>query len=153
MRQFESTLRPKLSDLEPYRSRLLDYWKLPLERYTEGDLTKRTLENPEDSSLRFLERYGSDSRAPSLWIDGSFDVWERAWNFDWEPVRHGNLKADGLDEVLDRVRAWKPPEFPSVKELAERYGNTESELLHPSAISLEKKWRDRHLQTVHGIDG
>ena len=78
-------------------------------------------------------------------------------------VKHyGNLRHDGVDEVLNRAMAdgitsyediWFPGEPAlSVQELGARFGDAQSQRIHPQALSIRDWWmeRARRADRLHG---
>jgi MoaA/NifB/PqqE/SkfB family radical SAM enzyme len=140
---YEETLRPRLSDLEPVRHHLEERWGGLLEQYTEAFLTARMLDSCDTSHP--TEKSSPGREVARLVVDGAFDVYEKPWLFEHGLVKLGNLKTDGLSAVLDRYAARKPPSYPDVADLARRYGDPESTLVHRRAASLHTKWIARWL--------
>jgi RNA polymerase sigma-70 factor (ECF subfamily) len=145
LRDYELSLRPRLSDFESLPSEWKPFLELSYDRYTEGSWVKKILNDPTDPSLK--EGFSDISDGEGcfiLAIDRFFDVYQRPYNFDWPPVKHGNLKTDGLAAILDRMEAWRPPKLPDLATLAERYGDINSTLIHRNAFSVRNKWLDSY---------
>jgi hypothetical protein len=137
------SLRPRLSDFESLPSEWKPFLELSYDRYTEGSWVEKILNDPTDPSLKEGFSDVSDGEGCFiLAIDRFFDVYQRPYNFDWPPVKHGNLKTDGLSVILDRMEAWRPPKLPDLTTLAERYGDINSTLIHRNAFSVRNKWLD-----------
>ena len=66
--------------------------------------------------------------------------------------RYGNLRRDGVDEVLSRAMAdgpssddelWFPGEqLPPVQELAARFGDAQSQRIHGGPVSIRYWWME-----------
>ncbi len=142
LRTYESDLRPKLTDLE----------KLPpgvdIEKYTESSWIEKILAEPDDLSLmtQGFDDVSDDEGCYILIIDERFDVYREPYNFEWPPVKLGNLKADGLPVILDRLEAHQTPQLPELVTLAEKYGDRDSTLIHRYAFSVRNKWLDMYWQ-------
>jgi len=143
LRDYELSLRPRLSDFENLPSEWFDKpsSELSHDRYTEGSWVEKILSDPTNPSLKEGFSDVSD-RDFILAIDRFFDVYQHSYNFDWPPVKHGNLKTDGLSVILDRMEAWRPLHLPNLTTLAERYGDINSTLIHSKALSMRNKWLD-----------
>ena len=80
-----------------------------------------------------------------LRISPSFDVTEL---FESRPaVHHGNVKRDGIDAVWTHIMGTCLSPMPEPEVLAQRYGDSQSEALHPGIYSVYMKlcdayWRD-----------
>ncbi len=147
LRKYEKTLRPTLSDLKPIEEPLRKFWDLPLDQYTEAAWTKKILADPLDPALNLIPPLDTSRQTLSLIVDANFDLYERGeFTFEWPPIKHGNLKAEPLETLLDRIRQWQPPKIPDTSTLAKTYGNPDSQLIHKYATSVHLKWIDLHLQ-------
>jgi len=145
LRAYESQLRPMLSHLEPLQPDLATFWEPPYDKYTERFWTEKILSQPIDPSLKQGFSDVSDGVGAFILAVGRFfDVYQRPYNFDLPPVKHGNLKTDGLAAILDRMEAWRPPQLLDLTTLAEKYGDKNSTLIHPNAFSVRNKWIDIH---------
>ena len=81
-----------------------------------------------------------------LIVDETFDVYREPYNFDWPPLKLGNLKADGLPAILDRLETSQAPELPDLVTLAQKYGDRDSMVIHRYAFSVRNKWLDMYWQ-------
>jgi MoaA/NifB/PqqE/SkfB family radical SAM enzyme len=145
LRDYELSLRPRLSDFEGLPSEWFDkpFLELSDDRYTEGSWKEKILNEPRDPSLKEGFSDVSDGEGSFiLAVDRFFDVYQQPWNLDWPPVKHGNLKTDGLSVILDRMEAWRPPHLPNLTTLAKRYGDSNSTLIHRYVSSVRNKWLD-----------
>jgi hypothetical protein len=147
LRVYERKLRPRPADLEPVRDYLRAQWGRDLEGFTESNWVRRLLD-PSDPLPR-PQRPVRSKRSVGLIVDRAFDVWEEPPLREHAAVRHGNLKTDGPEAIMDRLQAWQPRDYPGVEELAALYGDPDSDLLHRNPTSLYVKWIDRWL-TEHG---
>ncbi len=155
LRTYEQTLRPRPADLEPIRHHVCERWGGDLEDYTEGSWVSRLLD-PADS-LALPEQPRDQAKGAAFIVDAAFDIYEMPWPYAWSMmrhgrVRHGNLRADGLDAIIERHLAWERPHYPTATELAQRYGDRNSDLMHRNPMSLRAKWIDRWL-AEHGSAG
>jgi len=149
LRVYESKLRPRLSDLEALRPELEQFIKPPYDRYTEGYWAEKVQNQPQSvSEKQLLDEVGGESdakfyeRNAILVVDRFFDVYERSYHYDWQPVKQGNLKTDGALAILEKVRAWQPREYPDIPMLAQGFGDRNSMLIHTKLSSLQGKWLD-----------
>lgn len=146
LRAFETSLRPSLSDLVPMADVLRRFWPLPAEEYTESRWIEKILAQPKGESLCGFDLESTGRDDVCLAIDRDFDVFERAHNYNWEPIRHGSLEEDGIKAILDRVRAWCLPTFPDEATLARDFGDPSSMLIHRNVTNLVIKWMDLYLR-------
>jgi len=146
LRVYESSLRPRLSDFEMFQPVLEAFWTPPYDRYTESHWTEKILNQPTDPSLKQdSDPECSDGEgAFILAVDRFCDVYQLPYNFDWAPVKHGNLKTDGLAAILDSMEAWRPPQYPDIITLTEKYGDRKSTLIHRYPLSVQLKWIDNY---------
>ena len=86
-----------------------------------------------------------------LTVDRKFDVYERAYNYNREPVKHGNLRENGTRELLQRIQSWQLPIYPNVVRLAEGFGDPASELIHTIGGNLQIKWMDAALSVAQAL--
>ena len=116
----------------------------PYDKYTESAWVERILVNPTEPSFMTegFDEFSDDEGCYILIIDRFFDVYREPYNFDWPPPKIGNLKADGLPVILDRLEAHQTPQLPDLAPLAEKYGDRDSTLLHRYAFSVRSKWLD-----------
>lgn len=155
---YESKLRPRLSDLEALRPELEQFIEPPYDRYTESSWMQKVLNQPSDVSMKqIVDEAAGDSDIEFyegnavLAVDRFFDVYERSFYYDWQPVKQGNLKTDGALAILERVRAYQPREYPDIGPLAQGYGDRDSTLIHIQLHSLRNKWIDANInsKSVH----
>ncbi len=128
-----------------------EVWELAPDRGhdTEAALTERL---SEEATVQALDTYSPTGRGPearrlgTLIVEPSFDVIEV---FTARPAAaHGNVKEDGFDAVFGSVLALELPPMPEPGELAERYGDTSSDLLYPGADSVHMKLASRYWSEV-----
>ncbi|MBM3237802.1 sigma-70 family RNA polymerase sigma factor [Candidatus Poribacteria bacterium] len=145
VRFYESELRPRLSDLEGLPSNLAPV-EPPYDKYTESAWVERILANPAEPSFLKdgFDDVSDDEGCYILIIDQLFDVYREPYNFEWPPVKLGNLKTDGLPAILDRLEASQVPRIPNLATLAEKYGDSGSTLIHRYASSVRSKWLDMY---------
>ena len=151
VRFYESELRPRLSDLEGLPPDMAPL-EPPYDKYTESAWVERILANPTEPSFMTEEfdDISNDEGCYILIIDRLFDVYREPYNFDWPPAKLGNLKADGLSVILDRLEAHQIPEIPGLVTLVKKYGDRDSTLIHRSAFSVRNKWLDMYWQDKGG---
>jgi len=85
---------------------------------------------------------GFDRPAGILRISASFDVTET--DISRQPMFHGNLRSDGIEKVWESMLETEVPPVPALTELADRYGDFESDKLHPASCSVHELLRDRY---------
>lgn len=144
---FESELRPRLSDLENLPPDIAPV-EPPYDKYTEKSWIERIFADPTDPSLMTegFDDVSDDSGCYILIIDRSLDIYREPYNFDWPPLRIGNLRTDGLSVILDKLEASQLPPVPDLVALAEKYGDRDSMLIHGRAFSVRSKWLDMYWQ-------
>lgn len=153
LREFEESLRPVTADLEPVESILVDRGRYqPLTEYTEKSVTERIMQDPTQPELRLLFDREFDRRSVGLYIDKHLNVFQGACQGEWPDKLHGSLKTDTLANIVARMAAWHPPRLPDIAVLAERYGDLQSELVHPYGLSVQMKWIDRFRQDGGQMD-
>jgi len=147
VRSYESNLRPRLSDLETLPSDMAPV-EPPYDKYTESAWVERILANPTEPSFMKdgFDDVSDDEGCYILIIDRLFDVYREPYNFEWPPVKLGNLQTDGLPAILDRLEASQVPRIPDLATLAEKYGDRGSTLIHRHAFSVRSKWLDMYWQ-------
>ena len=143
-------LRPEWQDVQPLVEKLdsipeTAFWRpfwyeLP-QQHTEAWYVQQSLAGTwPDEEHRYLHI--------SLVCRPNLDVYR---GFAGQYVtRYGNLRRDGVDEVLSRAIAdgsssddelWFPGEqLPPVQELAERFGKPQSQLIHGHTRSIRYWW-------------
>ena len=146
---YESDLRPRLSDLENLPPGVeMGSLKPPYSKYTENSWVEKILTQPDAPSLMTegFDDVSDDEGCYILIVDETFDVYREPYNFDWPPLKLGNLKADGLSAILDRLEASHAPELPDLVTLAKKHGDRDSMLIHRYAFSVRNKWLDIYWQ-------
>lgn len=136
-------LRPDVADLEnageTWAKQTLAPMRLP-EFLHEGQVTRAVLADDHDMTEmnREYAKYRRLGSAVSITCDHNFTIYEGPpGNYEY---CHGNLLADGAAEVLRSIVDYYPDPLPSIRELAETYGQAESSKLHASDISIVRKW-------------
>jgi MoaA/NifB/PqqE/SkfB family radical SAM enzyme len=145
LRAFEA-LRPTRADKE----RIADILQRAPDRGsdTEASWVRQLAESGRKAGLCSYARPGQGPTERSLGrmrVSPSFDVTELF--FSRPPVRHGNVKRDGIDAVWAHVMETCLAPMPEPEVLAQRYGDSRSEALHPGPDSVYMKlcdayWRD-----------
>jgi len=155
-RRYEA-LRPELGDLLPIAQRVLDesLWGCEewssLESYTEAAWVRRARDGSwpaAETTAKFTSpRYQLICR-PNLDLHtGTTGIYRR---------RHGNMRRDGAQAVLERALAdgpvsqeqlYFPGPAPPIADLAARAGNTSSTSIYFDAFEVRYLWLDRQRQT------
>jgi RNA polymerase sigma-70 factor, ECF subfamily len=113
-----------------------DVYKNP-EAFTEAALTRAALES---GLAKDTEHRGSGLDSPTVfWVDANLELLrpDFDWNPKWPISNLGKEPSQKLYEVLVNL-PW-PPEPPSYRELAQRYGNLSNRKM-ASANVLKGKW-------------
>lgn len=152
-------LRPEWQDVQPLIEKLdmipetqlwHRFWQEVPHKYTEGWFVKQALQGtwPAESEYRALYLVCRPNLDVYRGVSGQYNK------------RYGNLRNDGVDEVLGRAIAdgayprdeiWFTKEqLRPVRELAVRYGNGKSQRIHSSPASLRHWWQDcaRHTASI-----
>ncbi len=162
-------LRPEWLDVEPLVEKLdaipetclwRRFWRELPQKHTESWYVQQALAGawPDE-----LERWLEHPDAVSLVCRPNLDVY--LGNAGQYTRRYGNLRHDGVDEVLGRAMAggassydeiWFPGEqVLPVQELAARFGHAQSQRIHYTSISIRDWWMDcarraRRAARLHG---
>jgi MoaA/NifB/PqqE/SkfB family radical SAM enzyme len=115
---------------------------------TEGSFVHQLADTGIELSRDTYERSGRGPQERTLGrlrVSPSFDVTEVF--FARPAVCHGNVKRDGIDTVWAHVMETCLSPMPEPEVLAQSYGDSQSEALHPGAGSVYVKlcdayWRD-----------
>jgi len=154
-RRYEA-LRPDLGDLLPIAQRVRDEscwgrqeWS-SLESHTEAAWVRRARDGswPAAETDYCTSAYHQLVCRPNLDLHtGTTGIYRR---------RHGNMRRDGAQAVLERALAegpisqeqlYFPGAVPSIADLASVAGDADSMAIHFDAGSARYRWLDRHRQT------
>jgi hypothetical protein len=149
-------LRPELGDLLPIAQQVLDesllcreQWS-SLESHTEAAWVRRAQDGswPAADTGYCISAYHQLVCRPNLDLHtGTTGVYRR---------RHGNMRRDGAQAVLERALAdgpisqeqlYFPGPVPSIADLASMAGDADSMAIHFDAGSVLYRWLDRQRQT------
>ncbi len=61
---------------------------------------------------------------------------------------YGNLQTDGITSVMESITSYRPKQLPFVYELAKMYGDKDCTKIHPSDISVLRKWLGRYFEDI-----
>ena len=152
-RRYEA-LRPELGDLLPIAPRVLDESLLgreewsSLESHTEAAWVRRARDGSFPEAGYWTSPYYQLVCRPNLDLHtGTTGVYRR---------RHGNMRRDGAQAVLQRGLAdgpisqeqlYFPGPAPPISDLAALAGDADSTAIHFDAGSVRYRWLDRQRQT------
>lgn len=139
LRAFEA-LRPTRADVEPIME---DLRQTAWDADTQAHWTGRLMDAGRDACPHTYESAG---KGPSQRTLGRFritpELGVRELFFSRPAVDHGNIGRDGIARVWRRVLEADLPALPEPEELAARYGDLQSERLHPGGDSVYMKLCD-----------
>ena len=161
-------LRPEWRDVEPLVEKLdaipeaclwRRFWRELPQKHTESWYVEQALAGvwPNEDKAQYEEAYRN---MVSLVCRPNLDVY---YGFAGQYTnRYGNLRRDGVDEVLSRAmnagtfsydEVWfGDMQIPPIEELATRFGNAQSQRIHSDSFSIRDWWIDcdRHVVRRHG---